>query len=143
MASVGLEENSMDAPAIMVRDLVKDFDGIKAVDGVTFEVAKGEVFGFLGTNGAGTTTTLKPLLGLAQPRAGTIAVLGGPPTHVANRRRIGYMPEHAYYPEQRTARALATSVSVSAPWPFTVFPSSSSLTVTSAGASVPWVTACT
>lgn len=76
MAPAGMEKDPMDAPAIMVRDLVKDFDGIKAVDGVSFEVGKGEVFGFLGPNGAGKTTTISMLCTLLHPTKGTAQVWG-------------------------------------------------------------------
>jgi len=71
-----MEQDSMDAPAIMVKDLVKDFDGIKAVDGVSFQVPKGEVFGFLGPNGAGKTTTISMLCTLLHPTKGTAQVWG-------------------------------------------------------------------
>ena len=76
MAPAGMEKDSMDAPAILVRDLVKDFDGIMAVDSVSFEVGKGEVFGFLGPNGAGKTTTISMLCTLLHPTKGTAQVWG-------------------------------------------------------------------
>jgi ABC-2 type transport system ATP-binding protein len=63
-------------PAIVVRDLVKNFDEVQAVRGVTFEVATGEVFGFLGPNGAGKTTTINMLCTLAKPTAGEARVAG-------------------------------------------------------------------
>ena len=63
-------------PAIQVNDLVKDFDGLKAVDGVSFQVSKGEVFGFLGPNGAGKTTTISMLCTLLHPSSGKALVWG-------------------------------------------------------------------
>ncbi len=64
------------APAISVRDLVKNFGEVRAVRGVNFEVAIGEVFGFLGPNGAGKTTTINMLCTLAKPTSGEAAVAG-------------------------------------------------------------------
>jgi ABC-2 type transport system ATP-binding protein len=63
-------------PVIRVTDLKKYYGDVKAVDGVTFEVARGEVFGMLGPNGAGKTTTIEVLEGLRPPDAGTVEVLG-------------------------------------------------------------------
>jgi ABC-2 type transport system ATP-binding protein len=63
-------------PVIRVSDLKKYYGDVKAVDGVTFEVARGEVFGMLGPNGAGKTTTIEVLEGLREPDSGTVAVLG-------------------------------------------------------------------
>ena len=63
-------------PVIRVADLKKSYGDVRAVDGVTFEVARGEVFGMLGPNGAGKTTTIEVLEGLRPPDSGTVEVLG-------------------------------------------------------------------
>jgi ABC-2 type transport system ATP-binding protein len=63
-------------PVIRVSDLRKCYGDVKAVDGVTFEVGKGEVFGMLGPNGAGKTTTIETLEGLRNPDSGKVEVLG-------------------------------------------------------------------
>ncbi len=63
-------------PIIRVTDLRKQYGDVRAVDGVTFEVARGEVFGMLGPNGAGKTTTIEVLESLRAPDAGTVEVLG-------------------------------------------------------------------
>ncbi|MEX2218223.1 MAG: ABC transporter ATP-binding protein [Phycisphaerales bacterium] len=80
----------------------KDFwmrDRARAVDNLTFEVRPREVFGLLGPNGSGKSTTIKLLLGLLKPTSGRIAVFGKPPTDVATKKRIGYLPEESYlYP---------------------------------------------
>jgi ABC-2 type transport system ATP-binding protein len=79
--------------------IFKDFWGrpkAKAVDNVDFDVYKGEVFGLLGPNGSGKTTTIKMLLGLLNPTKGRIEVLGHSPKHVATKSRIGYLPEESY-----------------------------------------------
>jgi len=87
---------------IAVRGLTKvfkDFWGrpkARAVDGVDFEVRKGEVFGLLGPNGSGKSTTVKMLLGLLYPTKGHIEVFGKSPRHVATKARIGYLPEESY-----------------------------------------------
>lgn len=84
-----------DAAAIHVRDLTRRFGPFVAVDRVSFDVARGEVFGFLGSNGAGKSTTIRMLCGLLRPSSGT-AVVGGvdvtaDPEGV--KRRIGYMSQ--------------------------------------------------
>jgi ABC-2 type transport system ATP-binding protein len=81
--------------AIDVRDLTRRFGQFVAVDGVSFDVRRGEVFGFLGSNGAGKSTTIRMLCGLLKPTSGT-AVVGGvdvtrDPEGV--KRRIGYMSQ--------------------------------------------------
>ncbi len=63
-------------PVIRVTDLRKFYGDVKAVDGVSFEVGKGEVFGMLGPNGAGKTTTIETLEGLRDPDSGKVEVLG-------------------------------------------------------------------
>ncbi|HVE91797.1 MAG TPA: ABC transporter ATP-binding protein [Actinomycetota bacterium] len=65
-----------DPPVLRVRDLRKQFGAVTAVDGISFDVAPGEIFGLLGPNGAGKTTTLHMLLGLIKPTSGSIEVFG-------------------------------------------------------------------
>jgi ABC-2 type transport system ATP-binding protein len=87
---------------IAVRGLTKvfkDFWGrpkARAVDGVDFEVRRGEVFGLLGPNGSGKSTTIKMLLGLLNPTRGVIEVFGRSPRDVKTKERIGYLPEESY-----------------------------------------------
>ena len=82
-------------PAITTRNLTRHFGDFVAVDGIDFEVRRGEIFGFLGPNGAGKTTTIRMMLGLLSPTAGTVNVLGEPmdehPERI--RPRIGYMAQ--------------------------------------------------
>lgn len=63
-------------PVLEVRDLRKVFGRFPAVDGLDFEVTKGEVFGFLGPNGAGKTTTMRMMVGLVRPTSGSILIDG-------------------------------------------------------------------
>src|SRR6201988_413676 len=77
----------------------KDFWGrpkARAVDGVDFDVRRGEVFGLLGPNGSGKSTTVKLILGLLYPTKGHLEVFGHSPRHVATKARIGYLPEESY-----------------------------------------------
>ncbi len=77
----------------------KDFWGrpkLKALDGLTLQVERGEIFGLIGPNGSGKTTTFKMLLGLLFPTSGTAAILGRPPTDVAVKARLGFLPEESY-----------------------------------------------
>ena len=63
-------------PIISVRELSKSFGGFKAVDRISFEVARGEIFGFLGANGAGKTTTLHTITGLVPAKSGSVMYNG-------------------------------------------------------------------
>jgi len=85
----------MNMPAIEINGLTKYYDDLLAVDGISFEVDKGEVFGFLGPNGAGKTTTIRMLVGLSRPSNGTATVAGYSITDniVEVKRRVGLVPE--------------------------------------------------
>ncbi|MEJ1977125.1 MAG: ATP-binding cassette domain-containing protein [Acetobacteraceae bacterium] len=82
-------------PAIEVHDLVRRFGDFVAVDRVSFQVARGEIFGLLGPNGAGKSTTFRMLCGLLRPSGGDARVAGQDLLHApANARaRIGYMAQ--------------------------------------------------
>ncbi|MBO5647492.1 MAG: ABC transporter ATP-binding protein [Kiritimatiellae bacterium] len=77
---------------------------VEAVRGVDFSVARGEVFGLLGPNGSGKSTTIKMLLGLLKPDGGSVRLFGLPPTSLAARKRLGYLPELSYLHPFLTAR---------------------------------------
>ena len=99
----------MTEPVIVCRALVKDHISnflrkrFRAVDGISFSVARGEAFGLLGPNGAGKTTTQKLLLGLLRPTAGEVMVLGHKAGHRQALKRIGYLPENPYFYSHLTA----------------------------------------
>jgi len=81
--------------AVIARGLVKRFGSFTAVDGLDFEVQRGEIFGLLGPNGSGKTTTIRMMLGLLSPSAGKVEVLGIPVDHHTEkiRPRVGYMSQ--------------------------------------------------
>ena len=87
---------------IQIRNLSKiyrDFWGrpkVKALNALSLDIRKGEVFGLLGPNGSGKTTTMKLLLGLLFPTEGEITILGKPAAEVSKNEKIGYLPEESY-----------------------------------------------
>ena len=86
---------------IHVKNLVKVFGEVRAVDDVSFDVRAGEIFAFLGPNGAGKTTTMKCLLNLLRPQRGQVRVFGLDPRkhEVTVKRRLSYVPDQvAFYP---------------------------------------------
>lgn len=82
---------------IEARGLRKHYGPIRAVDGIDFEVRRGDVLGFLGPNGAGKTTAMKMITGFLEPDEGTVRVAGHEMTgdSLAGRRHLGYLPESA------------------------------------------------
>jgi ABC-2 type transport system ATP-binding protein len=93
--------------AAEARDLVKDFDGKRAVDGVSLTVPEGSITGILGPNGAGKTTCLRMMLGIIDPSSGTRSLLGHDrPIEIAH--QVGYLPEErGLYPAMPASEALA------------------------------------
>jgi ABC-2 type transport system ATP-binding protein len=91
---------------IVARDLTKTFGAFTAVDRLNLEVRQGEIFGFLGANGAGKTTALRMLTGLLKPSAGTAEVAGIDVSRHPNRvkQRIGYMSQKFSLYEDLTVR---------------------------------------
>ncbi|MFM8549713.1 MAG: ABC transporter ATP-binding protein [Verrucomicrobiota bacterium] len=98
--------------AISVRRLTKDFHvglrGLKlrAVDDLTLEVPRGQVYGLLGPNGCGKSTTLKVVLGLVSATSGEVSLLGEPYASPGARRRIGFLPEAPYFHKFLSGREL-------------------------------------
>lgn len=83
------------------KTFVKPFTGkkVEAVRGVSFEVRRGDIFGFLGPNGAGKTTTIKMLTGLIAPTSGKATILGEPVPSPEAMGKVGFLPENPYvYP---------------------------------------------
>jgi ABC-2 type transport system ATP-binding protein len=87
---------------VAVRNLVKQYPGVKAVDGISFDVRQGEIFGMVGPNGAGKTTTIECVEGLRRPDSGSIQVLGLDPLadRYQLRERIGVQFQSAALPDR-------------------------------------------
>ena len=111
--------------AIEVRGLTRRFGAFVAVDDVSFDVRAGEIFGFLGSNGAGKSTTIRMLCGLLRPTSGTATVggidVGADPEAV--KRRIGYMSQRFSLYESLTVdrehprSSAASTGSTASAWP--------------------------
>lgn len=87
--------------------MLKEFDGVTAVNCLDLEVPAGSIFGLLGPNGSGKTTTIRTCLGIYLPDGGEISVLGSPDP-LAVRKRVGYLPEErGLYPKMQVLEQLA------------------------------------
>ncbi|MCZ8548025.1 ABC transporter ATP-binding protein [Mesorhizobium qingshengii] len=86
--------------------VARQYGSVRAVDGVSFAAAAGEVIALVGHNGAGKTTLIKLMLGLARPTSGSVCVLGQDPAagDVTVRRRLGYLPENVSFNPALTGR---------------------------------------
>ena len=92
--------------AIRTQGLTKRFGELTAVADLDLEIERGEVFGFLGPNGAGKTTTIRMLLDILRPTSGTVEVLGGAPSDVSVRARIGFLPADLALEPRYTVREM-------------------------------------
>ena len=95
----------MENAVIQLQGLTKCYGKLKAVDDLSLEVSKGEIFGLLGPNGAGKTTAILMMLGLTEPTAGTVQVCGYNATAnpIAVKRKVGYMPDSVGFYDNMTA----------------------------------------
>ncbi len=102
----------MSDAVIVARQLAKTYrtpfrrKKVEALRGVSFEVQRGEVFGFLGPNGAGKTTTIRCLMGLCTITGGSADILGAPVPSRAARQRLGFLPEQPYFYDYLTVGEL-------------------------------------
>jgi ABC-2 type transport system ATP-binding protein len=92
-------------PAISLARVTKRFNGVTAVDTLTLDVPQGSIYGFIGPNGSGKTTTLRMIMRILLPDAGQIDVLGSSQTGAA-RDRVGYLPEERGLYKKMTVRRL-------------------------------------
>jgi ABC-2 type transport system ATP-binding protein len=81
--------------AVDVENVSKSFGTVKALDGVTLRIRRGEIYGLLGPNGAGKTTLIRMIVGIVEAHAGTVMVLGQRMPNVAVLRHVGYMTQAA------------------------------------------------
>jgi ABC-2 type transport system ATP-binding protein len=95
----------MSENVLEVQNLTKRYDGTTVVKGISFAIARGEIFGLLGPNGAGKTTTILMLLGLSEISDGQARVLGHDPARepLQVKRRVGYMPDQVGFYDNMTA----------------------------------------
>jgi len=95
----------MSTQVIEAQKLTKCYNGVPVVNGVTFNVAEGEIFGLLGPNGAGKTTTILMMLGLTEITDGQVRVLGYDPVRqpLQVKRRVGYLPDAVGFYDNLTA----------------------------------------
>jgi ABC-2 type transport system ATP-binding protein len=96
----------MSTPVIEAKGLRKTYGQNVAVDGLDLNIERGEIFGLLGPNGSGKTTTILLLLGLTEPSGGEVRVLGYNPFRepLAVKRRVGYLPDAVGFYDSMTAR---------------------------------------
>lgn len=96
----------MSETVLLAEGLSKRYGDFTAVDNLNLTIGRGEVFGLLGPNGAGKTTTILMLLGLTEPTAGTVRVLGLDPgrSPLSVKARVGYLPDQIGFYEHLTAR---------------------------------------
>ena len=98
-----------DVPAVEVKNLVKDFKGafrvknVRAVKDVSLQIAPGEVYGLIGHNGSGKSTTMKAVLGLVAPTSGSTSIFGRNSLKVDSRNEVGFLPENPYFYKHLTA----------------------------------------
>ncbi len=90
-------------PAVDIRNLVKEFrpagrkEPLRAIDDVSLTIGAGEVYGLIGPNGSGKSTTMKALLGLVRPDAGSCRIFGNDSLQVDSRQQVGFLPENPYF----------------------------------------------
>ncbi|MCA9906965.1 MAG: ABC transporter ATP-binding protein, partial [Anaerolineae bacterium] len=96
----------MSAPVIEASGLTKRYGRALAVDGLDLTIGAGEVFGLLGPNGSGKTTTILMLLGLTEPTGGSVRVLGFDPLRqpLEVKRCVGYLPDQVGFYDTLSAR---------------------------------------
>ncbi|GIV78087.1 ABC transporter ATP-binding protein [Litorilinea aerophila] len=111
-SSAHQEEGRHDDVVLRTRGLTKHYGSFVAVDNLDLTIRRGEVFGLLGPNGSGKTTTILMLLGLTDPTAGTVEVLGFDPQRhpLSVKARVGYLPDQVGFYDNLTGRENLTYI---------------------------------
>ncbi len=102
------------ASVLEVRGFTKKFGDFVAVDSLSLEVRRGDVYGFLGPNGSGKSTLLRMLMNLVKPTSGELELFGGasyPDDEVAIKQRVSYVPERSVGHDEMSAKSLGEFVS--------------------------------
>ncbi len=107
---------------VTFNNVSKSYGDVRALDGLSFGVSRGEVVALLGTNGAGKTTALELALGLRRPDSGTVRLFGSSPRETATRRRLGVTPQESGFPDALRVREIAEYVAAHYPHPQTIGP---------------------
>ena len=95
---------------LTLSDVVKSYGAIRALNGLSFEIASGEIVALLGPNGAGKTSALEILLGLRSADSGEVRLFGGSPRSVALHRRVGVTPQQSGFPDMLRVDEIAAFV---------------------------------
>jgi ABC-2 type transport system ATP-binding protein len=95
---------------VELRDVIKSYGPVRALDGLSFGVERGEIVGVLGPNGAGKTSAIDILLGLRRPDGGTARLFDEAPTVPAARRRVGVTPQESGFPDALTVEEIVRFV---------------------------------
>ena len=91
---------------LSLENLNKQYENVRAIKNISFEVNKGEIYGFLGPNGAGKTTTIRTIMGIIQPDSGSIK-LHGKNINLNGRKNLGYLPEdRGLYQKQKLSETI-------------------------------------
>ncbi len=98
----------MSAPVLQIDQVSKTFQSIRALDGVSLNVAAGERVALLGHNGAGKTTLFRLILGFTKPDCGSIRIAGEDPGTDVARNAVSYLPESVMFPKTLTGREIVT-----------------------------------
>ena len=89
--------------AIKAFKMTKKYNGVTVVNGIDLTIEKGELFGFLGRNGAGKSTFINMLTGIAKPTLGSFTLLDGDSSTMDVKRKVGVMPDYSTFYESTTA----------------------------------------
>ncbi|MFC0864526.1 ABC transporter ATP-binding protein [Sphaerimonospora cavernae] len=108
---------NIESPAVLLSSVTKSFGPVRAVDGVTLAIPRGQTIALLGPNGAGKSTTIGLLLGLLPPDSGQASLFGHDPGQAVRRGRVGAMPQEGGLVERVTVRELLTFVAGTYPAP--------------------------